>query len=158
MMLTLDSLGIEDMHLIGWSNGGRAALDFALAFPDRIRTLTAIEPAAYWLVDDEGARTVGELIAGCAGRECSEEDVRQFLIGVGVAGPDTDFSALPQWDFWLSCRQVLSWYGDRALRYAEAGVKDFERLDVPTLLIRGTTRSEERRVGKECRSRWSPYH
>src|SRR2546430_17623596 len=23
---------------------------------------------------------------------------------------------------------------------------------------RGTPRSEERRVGKECRSRWSPYH
>ena len=22
----------------------------------------------------------------------------------------------------------------------------------------GTMRSEERRVGKECRSRWSPYH
>ena len=22
----------------------------------------------------------------------------------------------------------------------------------------GHTRSEERRVGKECRSRWSPYH
>ena len=26
-----------------------------------------------------------------------------------------------------------------------------------TLTI-GTNRSEERRVGKECRSRWSPYH
>ena len=26
-----------------------------------------------------------------------------------------------------------------------------------TMLIWGT-RSEERRVGKECRSRWSPYH
>ena len=24
--------------------------------------------------------------------------------------------------------------------------------------VLGTTRSEERRVGKECRSRWSPYH
>ena len=24
--------------------------------------------------------------------------------------------------------------------------------------IRATIRSEERRVGKECRSRWSPYH
>ena len=23
---------------------------------------------------------------------------------------------------------------------------------------RGITSSEERRVGKECRSRWSPYH
>src|SRR5256886_6861209 len=28
--------------------------------------------------------------------------------------------------------------------------------DVAT--ARGKTRSEERRVGKECRSRWSPYH
>src|SRR3989449_11634426 len=26
------------------------------------------------------------------------------------------------------------------------------------LLSQGQTRSEERRVGKECRSRWSPYH
>src|SRR2546430_17335744 len=25
-------------------------------------------------------------------------------------------------------------------------------------IARGTYRSEERRVGKECRSRWSPYH
>ena len=25
-------------------------------------------------------------------------------------------------------------------------------------IIRKPTRSEERRVGKECRSRWSPYH
>ena len=28
----------------------------------------------------------------------------------------------------------------------------------PALGQRGLTRSEERRVGKECRSRWSPYH
>ena len=28
----------------------------------------------------------------------------------------------------------------------------------PTLPIEMTERSEERRVGKECRSRWSPYH
>ena len=26
------------------------------------------------------------------------------------------------------------------------------------LIINGSRRSEERRVGKECRSRWSPYH
>src|SRR2546426_9152861 len=26
------------------------------------------------------------------------------------------------------------------------------------LAVRGVDRSEERRVGKECRSRWSPYH
>src|SRR2546429_6579017 len=28
----------------------------------------------------------------------------------------------------------------------------------PQLRARGRRRSEERRVGKECRSRWSPYH
>src|SRR3712207_5418087 len=27
-----------------------------------------------------------------------------------------------------------------------------------TALMTGRARSEERRVGKECRSRWSPYH
>ena len=27
-----------------------------------------------------------------------------------------------------------------------------------SMLIMSLTRSEERRVGKECRSRWSPYH
>ena len=32
----------------------------------------------------------------------------------------------------------------------EAGVTFFDTADV--------YRSEERRVGKECRSRWSPYH
>src|SRR5438876_6336635 len=26
------------------------------------------------------------------------------------------------------------------------------------LIMEGAERSEERRVGKECRSRWSPYH
>ena len=35
-------------------------------------------------------------------------------------------------------------------------------VDVPALkqcsLEFGKGRSEERRVGKECRSRWSPYH
>ena len=33
--------------------------------------------------------------------------------------------------------------------------KDFKEELIKTL---NTTRSEERRVGKECRSRWSPYH
>ena len=28
----------------------------------------------------------------------------------------------------------------------------------PTAIPAATLRSEERRVGKECRSRWSPYH
>ena len=33
-----------------------------------------------------------------------------------------------------------------------------EALEVAKMGIRTLIRSEERRVGKECRSRWSPYH
>ena len=29
---------------------------------------------------------------------------------------------------------------------------------IKILIISDKVRSEERRVGKECRSRWSPYH
>ena len=29
---------------------------------------------------------------------------------------------------------------------------------LPIVLVLSPSRSEERRVGKECRSRWSPYH
>ena len=41
--------------------------------------------------------------------------------------------------------------------------KEFRKLDENILIIdldvhQGDGRSEERRVGKECRSRWSPYH
>ena len=32
------------------------------------------------------------------------------------------------------------------------------QLNISNLFDKHTTRSEERRVGKECRSRWSPYH
>ena len=31
-------------------------------------------------------------------------------------------------------------------------------LGILTLILFMVPRSEERRVGKECRSRWSPYH
>ena len=38
--------------------------------------------------------------------------------------------------------------------------KDAEKPEVKALVdaVRDASRSEERRVGKECRSRWSPYH
>src|SRR5687767_494261 len=36
----------------------------------------------------------------------------------------------------------------------EAGLRILKQI----LKVSALTRSEERRVGKECRSRWSPYH
>src|SRR5215208_7411718 len=39
-----------------------------------------------------------------------------------------------------------------------AGALKIEPGDAPKVRLPRATRSEERRVGKECRSRWSPYH
>ena len=39
--------------------------------------------------------------------------------------------------------------------FAAQGIKSITMDDIATSL---GIRSEERRVGKECRSRWSPYH
>ena len=37
-------------------------------------------------------------------------------------------------------------------------VHDIGKLRLSSYLYGRNSRSEERRVGKECRSRWSPYH
>src|SRR5256885_10253258 len=51
-------------------------------------------------------------------------------------------------------KQVSQQIGE-ALR----GKSDYHVVVVKSTVVPGTTdRSEERRVGKECRSRWSPYH
>ena len=46
--------------------------------------------------------------------------------------------------------------GKRAHRFVPLDAEDFYFPDDRTSAY--TVRSEERRVGKECRSRWSPYH
>ena len=45
----------------------------------------------------------------------------------------------------------LGYYAAYAIRF------DFQ-IPAAELRVFWATRSEERRVGKECRSRWSPYH
>ena len=51
--------------------------------------------------------------------------------------------------------------GDHSIAYysipaaQNAGLGDFSALPAALKVV---LRSEERRVGKECRSRWSPYH
>ena len=82
---------------------------------------------------------------------------------------------LKKYQFWF-CTGSQDLYGDECLAKVaqhskqivdelnKSGKLPYEVVWKPTLitneLIRKTfnERSEERRVGKECRSRWSPYH
>src|SRR5256885_16392039 len=59
---------------------------------------------------------------------------------------------------------IIEWFADEALR-VYGRIVPSRRPEVQQLVIKepvgpvaAFTRSEERRVGKECRSRWSPYH
>ena len=70
---------------------------------------------------------------------------------------DTPEEIVPLWRKW-GVYQLL----ERS--YDEIWVAGWQDIFDPTLLyefpaaVAQKTRSEERRVGKECRSRWSPYH
>ena len=47
---------------------------------------------------------------------------------------------------------------ERNLRKTRVGVVVSDKMDKTIVVAVKDSRSEERRVGKECRSRWSPYH
>ena len=47
---------------------------------------------------------------------------------------------------------------DKVLQFGEAVLDELKPRFAGIEEIAELNRSEERRVGKECRSRWSPYH
>src|SRR5258707_808537 len=65
-------------------------------------------------------------------------------------------------DAWLSQRGVDG-LGDPEISNDRSSTREQHVLGLDiamhdAVLVRVLERSEERRVGKECRSRWSPYH
>ena len=54
LRLTLDALELERPHLVGWSGGGLALIEFAIEYPERVRSLTLVEPAASWVLEQLG--------------------------------------------------------------------------------------------------------
>ena len=60
--------------------------------------------------------------------------------------------------FIYSGYSLISYYADS--QKSEQAYEELAQLvvDRPTISLPKPSRSEERRVGKECRSRWSPYH
>ena len=56
------------------------------------------------------------------------------------------------------CRQSVFGAGHPQARWMIVGETPGEQEDRQGQPFVGLLRSEERRVGKECRSRWSPYH
>jgi pimeloyl-ACP methyl ester carboxylesterase len=142
LRLTLDELGIELADFVGWSGGGRALIEFTLAYPERVRTLTLVEPAAYWMLEQLGeeaaeVKRVNEFLHGLAGREVTEDDLVEFLRLAGFVKSRDDARKHPNWDRWVTHRMALSWSSEEVDRSGRS-VDDLGRIRSPVLLVKGT--------------------
>jgi pimeloyl-ACP methyl ester carboxylesterase len=137
---TLEAMRVGDVDAIGMSHGGVVAIVFALQNPQRVRTLTLIEPPAFWVLpnhgrDMEGAREMQALISSLHGRTIEEEHVERFrcLLGDCIGGRSPRL--LSQWPQWVKYRNSL-----RGL-YTVGDYDDdparLRRLRVPALIVTG---------------------
>jgi pimeloyl-ACP methyl ester carboxylesterase len=109
---TLSELRVADVDVIGMSHGGVIAIVFALESPQQVRTLTLIEPPAFWLLpnhghDTEGAREMQALLASLRGRSIEEEHVERFRCLLGDCAGGRSPREAPQWPQWVKYRNSL---------------------------------------------------
>ena len=137
---TLGERALDHVDLIGMSHGGVIAIVFALQNPQRVRTLTLIEPPAFWLLpnhghDTEGAREMQAFVSSLRGRRIEEDDVERFRCLLGDCTQGRSPRQLPQWPQWVKYRNSL-----RAL-YTVADYNDdparLRGLLVPALVVTG---------------------
>src|SRR5262245_45674003 len=137
---SLDSMHLDVADIIGMSHGGVTALLFALENPQRVRTLTLIEPPAFWLLpnhgyDDVGARQMQELVSSLRDGIITEADVERFRCLLGDCENGRSPRQAPQWKQWMKYRNSL-----RGLHTIGDYTDDPARLRsivLPTLVVNG---------------------
>jgi pimeloyl-ACP methyl ester carboxylesterase len=151
LRLTLDDLGLVTADFGGWSAGGRALIEFTLAYPERVRTLTLVEPAAYSILDELGedhpdVARLNDFLDSLAGREVTEDALAEFLRLAGFVRRIEDARAQPNWSTWVQHRMALSWQSQRLGRLGRS-LEEMGEIRCPVLLVKGTaTTAWERRV------------
>jgi pimeloyl-ACP methyl ester carboxylesterase len=141
LLATVDQLGLDRFDLAGWSSGGGVALAFAMRHPDRIRTLTLIEPGAMWVLRETGHMTdafrqLEAFDRSLAEREVTIDDLKAFLVNAGLGPAYTGFESHPRWPVWVRNRQALA-AGAAEWQHQES-LADLRSLHVPILMVKGT--------------------
>jgi pimeloyl-ACP methyl ester carboxylesterase len=138
---TLDSLGYNmPVDVVGWSFGAFTSLEFALDHPERIRTLTLIEPPAMWVLretgkwDDETQQSADffETQKG----DITEDMLAEFLIKAGFVQPGQSPRDLPKWNYWLPFRRSLR-VNPSVVSFRD-DVTRLQNFQPPVLLVKGT--------------------
>jgi pimeloyl-ACP methyl ester carboxylesterase len=137
----LDRIGWSaPIDLVAWSFGGLVSLDFALDNPDRIRTLTLIEPPAFWVLsaaerEDPRVAELAALLRSLEG-EITEAQLERFARGAGLVPPGAAVEALSQWPAWVEHRRSLR--NSSAPLDHDDSLERLERFDRPVLLVTGS--------------------
>ena len=137
---TLDALDVEQADLAGWSYGGLVALTFALDQPDRVRSLTLIEPPAFRVLLGRGPspralREEQAFFQSLAADDVSEEQLAAFTRAVGLVPEHEDPRTSSQWPVWNEHRQALR-AADRPYKH-EIDLDQVRAFEKPVLLVKG---------------------
>ena len=137
---SLDSAHVDVVDIVGMSHGGVTGLVFTLQNPRRVRTLTLIEPPAFWVLpnhgyDDPGAREMQEFVSSLRDATITEAHVERFRCLLGECRGGRSPRQAPQWNQWMRYRNSLAGlhtigdYTDDPTRLRE--------LTIPTLVVTG---------------------
>lgn len=130
------------VDLVAWSYGGLPTLDYALSHPERVRTLTLIEPPAFWILKAAGDPAYGEewdRLRPFADRlrdDVTEAELAEFIKFASLAPPDVRPQDLPQWPVWVEHRRSLRGQFDAEFGY-HGDLARVQRFDRPVLLVKG---------------------
>jgi pimeloyl-ACP methyl ester carboxylesterase len=146
LRMTLDALGIETAHFAGWSAGGKALIEFALAYPQRIRTLTLVEPGAYWILEQLGVagpdvERANAFMHSLFGKDVTEDDLAALLEVAGLASSKEEARSDPYWERAVPHRMALSWYSED-FDLSERSIEELANIRCPVLLVRGSVTTE----------------
>src|SRR2546422_11767682 len=123
--------------------------------PERVVTnddLSAImDTSDEWITQRSGIKTRHWVSEGETGVTLARRASLQALAKAGMKASDLDCIV------YCTCTPDHFEPGNGVFLQRELGISDIPAIDVRNQCS-GFVRSEERRVGKECRSRWSPYH
>jgi len=138
---TIDSLHLEEkLDLVAWSFGAETTLDYALGHANRVRSLTLIEPPAFWVLRAEGSldEDTNNVIAdlGKLRGDISELQLEQFARTVGLLAPSQQGRDLPQWPVWMKHR--LSLRNSPAAIAHDDDPRRLSEFQPPVLLVKGT--------------------